>query len=109
MKHKKKKHHHSLFNPQNIDNMLIHYAKTKQRTENLPPNEVTNLITYWRNRIKAYHYFILIGYKNTTPIYYSINTGVTNSFFNNHDSDSKNNEYGLFIYYPKRKLCFYKP
>ena len=86
MKRKKKKNV-----PKGIYDIICYYARKKLKNEQVKDydRELANLINYWEKRVKAFHYFILIGYRNNTPIYYSITTGLTNSFYDSHDDDSE--------------------
>lgn len=89
-RNKHKQHYkHEFYRSKSIDEMIVYYVKQKSLKEDLSSYEVDNLITYWRNRVKTFHYFVLICYKNNTPIYYSISTGLTNAFFDSKDLDAE--------------------
>ena len=77
--------------PKGIYDIIGYYVRKKLKNEQVKDydKEVANLIEYWKKRITSFHYFVLIGYRNNTPIYYSITTGLTNSFYDYHDDDSE--------------------
>ena len=86
MKHKKKK-----YVPKGIYDTIGYYARKKLKNDQVTDydKELANLIDYWEKRVTSFHYFILIDRKNNIPIYYSVNTGLTNSFYNYHDDDAE--------------------
>ncbi len=86
MKHKKKK-----YIPKGINEIINYYVRKKLKNEQVSnyDRELANLIDYWKMRVTTFHYFVLIGYRNNTPIYYSITTGLTNSFYDKHDDDAE--------------------
>ena len=43
---------------------------------------------YWYKRVCAFQYFIIIGYDGKEPIYYSLNTGLTNQLKDYEDDES---------------------
>ena len=77
--------------PKEIYEIISYYVRKKLKNEQVKDydKEVANLIEYWKKRVKTFHYFVLIGYRDNTPIYYSITTGLTNVFFDYHDDDAE--------------------
>ena len=77
--------------PKGIYDIICYYARKKLKNEQVKDydKELANLIDYWKRRVTTFHYFVLIGHRNNTPIYYSITTGLTNSFFD-YDSEMMN-------------------
>ena len=77
--------------PKEIYEIISYYVRKKLKNEQVKDydTEVANLIEYWEKRVKTFHYFVLIGYRDNTPIYYSITTGLTNIFFDYHDDDAE--------------------
>ena len=77
--------------PNGIYDIIYYYARKKLKNEQVKDydKELTNLIDYWKKRVTDFHYFVLIDYRNNTPIYYSITTGLTNFFYDKHDDDAE--------------------
>lgn len=77
--------------PKEIYEIISYYVRKKLKNEQVKDydKEVANLIEYWKRRVTTFHYFVLIGYRNNNPIYYSITTGLTNFFLDYHDDDAE--------------------
>ena len=72
-----------------LKDLLNYYIKTLKRKGIISSREEEYLVKeYWYKRACAFQYFIIIGYDGKDPIYYSINTGLTNQLKDFDDDDS---------------------